>query len=134
MTIDPFEFAAFVIYLAVVGSLLVVIILMSIKLIRLNKINGQLKVDLNIYFEQLVKALDSQDSQAIEETQGFIKFVSESRDKAFEYIANVQEAIENYRRIADVVPLSHDMTVEQAKKLSEAYDKLMDFLPKEDLI
>jgi hypothetical protein len=46
----------------------------------------------------------------------------------------VQEAIEEYRSIADVVPLSHDMTVDQAEKLSKAYDNLMDFLPKEDLI
>jgi cell division protein FtsX len=134
MSVDPFTFAAFVVYLVVAGVLTLTVMVLLIKLVRLGRANAQLKVDVNVYLQELQKALDAKDSTSIEETEGFIKFVSDSREKAFEYISNVQEAIEEYRKIADVVPLSHDMTVEQAEKLSKAYDNLMDFLPKEDLI
>lgn len=134
MNIDPFNLTAFIIYTVVLSLFLFIIIFMSARLIKLAKQNAQLEIDCNVYFEELSRHIANQDSQAIEETQGFMRFVSESREKAFEYIASVQEAIEEYRKIADVVPLSHDMTVEQAEKLSKAYDKLMDFLPKEDLI
>lgn len=134
MTIDPFNLAAFIIYMVVVGLLSILTIFLAIRMVKLARINAQLEVDRNVYFEELSKHLATQDSQAIEETQGFMRFISESRDKAFEYINNVQEALEEYRRIADIVPLSHDMTVEQAEELSRTYDNLMDFLPKEDLI
>lgn len=134
MTIDPFNLAAFIIYMVVVGLLSILTILLAVRMIKLARINAQLEVDRNVYFEELSKHLATQDSQAIEETQGFMRFISESRDKAFEYINNVQEALEEYRRIADIVPLSHDMTTEQAIELSRTYDNLMDFLPKEDLI
>jgi cell division protein FtsX len=134
MSVDPFTFAAFVVYLVVAGVLTLTVMVLLIKLVRLGRANAQLKVDVNVYLQELQKVLDAKDSTSIEETEGFIKFVSDSREKAFEYISNVQEAIEEYRKIADVVPLSHDMTVEQAEKLSKAYDNLMDFLPKEDLI
>lgn len=134
MTLGILELTAFIIYAVVVATLLTLVILMSVKIAKLQSINAQLNVDLNIYLNELSKALDAKDSNSIEETQGFIKFISDSRDKAFEYIYDIQAALEQYRQIADVIPLSKDMSVEQAKKLSEAYDKLMDFLPKEDLV
>ena len=73
-------------------------------------------------------------NKSLEQTEGFVKFISESREWAFVYIENVQEALEEYRQIADVVPISKDMTVEQAEKLSKAYDKIMSFLPEENLL
>lgn len=125
ITIDPFDFAAFIIYLVVIGALAVLAIFLSIKIVKLGRMNAQLKVDLNIYFEKLVEMMDSQDSQAVEETQGFLKFVSDSRDKAFEYIEDVQQALLAY----DIA-----LNTDDAKIINEAYKKLISFLPKDDLV
>lgn len=78
--------------------------------------------------------LDKQQLKPIEETEGFLKFVSESRDWAFTYIEDVQSAIEEYRLIADIIPISKEMSIQQAEQLSAAYDRLMSFLPEENLL
>lgn len=125
MNIDPFDFAAFVIYLVVIGALAVLCIILGVKLVQLSRINAQLRVDMNVYFEKLIEMMDDQDSQAIEETQGFLKFISDSRDKAFEYIEDVQQALLAY----DIA-----LSMDDAQVLNEAYKKLISFLPKDDLV
>ncbi len=94
----------------------------------------QQKVDSFILTEHLQKLTDAQGVKSIEETDGFLRFLSESREAAFKYIEDVQEAIEEYRQIADVIPLSKDMSLQQAEKLSATYDRLMGFLPEENLL
>lgn len=94
----------------------------------------QSQVDSATLVEQIQKLADVQGSRAVEETDGFLKFVSESRDWAFQYIEDVQEAIEEYRKIADVIPISKDMSLQQAEQLSSAYDRLITFLPEENLL
>lgn len=64
----------------------------------------------------LEKARLENDSKKLEKDNGFIKFISESRDWAFNYIEEVQDAIKNY----------------SVKKDDESYNKLINFLPKED--
>jgi hypothetical protein len=90
-------------------------------------------IDAGIISVEFQKLLNEKQSSPLEETQGFVKFISDSRDWAFTYIEDVQTAIEDYRKIADIVPISKDMTIEQAEQLSKAYDKLVDFLPTEEV-
>ena len=54
---------------------------------------------------------------------GFIKFLSESREEAFSYISEVQEAID-YIKMA--------MELEDDIMISDAYNKLISFLPNEN--
>jgi hypothetical protein len=82
----------------------------------------------------LEKLEEAKGLKSIEQTEGFMKFISESRDWAFTYIEEVQAALEEYRKIADVIPISKDMTVQQAEELSKAYDAIMSFLPEENLL
>lgn len=91
-------------------------------------------IDKAIIMGELAKILDKESSKSVEETEGFLKFVSESRDWAFQYIEDVQSAIEEYRKVADVAPVSKEITVAQAEELSAAYDKLISFLPEENLL
>jgi hypothetical protein len=112
-------------------------ILLVSTLIRKKRLTLQLiqqKVDSFVLAEHLQKLIDEQGVKSIEETEGFLKFLSESRDAAFKYIEDVQEAIENYRQIADVIPLSKDMSLQQAERLSSTYDRLIGFLPEENLL
>jgi molecular chaperone DnaK (HSP70) len=54
---------------------------------------------------------------------GFTKFLSESREEAFGYIYDVQEAIDQLRLALDLADEAH---------ISEAYNKLISFLPSEN--
>lgn len=54
------------------------------------------------------------------ETEGFIKFLSESRQWAFDYIEDVQASIED---------LKLSMDSDDTDKIDEAYKKLITFLP-----
>lgn len=91
-------------------------------------------LDKAVLMVEFSNLLDKQQVKPVEETEGFLRFVSESRDWAFQYIEDVQSSIEEYRQIADVVPLSKDMSVQQAEQLSAAYDRLMSFLPEDNLL
>lgn len=91
-------------------------------------------MDKAIIMGELAKILDKESSKSVEETEGFLKFVSESRDWAFQYIEDVQKAIDEYRLIADTMPISKDITVAKAEELSASYDKLISFLPEENLL
>jgi hypothetical protein len=53
---------------------------------------------------------------------GFVKFLSESRDVAFDYISEVQLAIESLKTAMDL---------DDAALISDAYEKLKSFLPSE---
>lgn len=77
----------------------------------------------------------------LEQTDGFLKFVSESRDWAFQYIEEVQTALSEFDK--SVAPdlewantfgqvLGENSHTNVLKRISEAYDKLKEVLPKEN--
>jgi effector-binding domain-containing protein len=74
----------------------------------------------------------------LSESDGFIKFISQSRDWAFEYIEEVQSALAEFDN--DITPaldwyksfgmvLGESAHTDILKKISEAYDKLKSVLP-----
>lgn len=72
--------------------------------------------------EQLESA---RDSDTVESTEGFLRFISESRDWAFTYIEDVQQALMAY----DVA-----LSTDDAKIINEAYKKLISFVPDDDVL
>lgn len=94
------------------------------------------KMALLQHVEKLTAEAQSKD---IEQTDGFLKFVSDSRDWAFQYIETVQEALEAFdKRISPTLEyyatfgtvvegLHQDLT----KEFSEAYEELKKVLPQE---
>lgn len=85
----------------------------------------KLNIDKAIIMGELAKILDKQDNKAIEETEGFLKFISESRDWAFTYIEDIQQALQVY----DVA-----LSTDDAKIINDAYKKLISFLPEDDMV
>ena len=69
--------------------------------------------------ERLSFALDN----APELQDSFTKFLSESREQAFGYISEVQEAIQGLRIALELANETH---------INEAYTKLISFLPSEN--
>ena len=84
----------------------------------------QAEMDRIMTMVQLEKLTEEKNSQAVEKTDGFLKFISESRDWAFQYIEDVQAAIKEYDAA---------LSKQDPNEMNEAYKKLIDMLP-EDMI
>jgi hypothetical protein len=113
------------------------------KLISSQKVAGKLYVD-NFTLEEYIKTLknlkeDKTDQQIHQEN--FLKFLSDSRDWAFNYIEEVQGGLNKF--INDVEPEIHYFKEYGAvgamqpnyysmKKITEAYEELKNLLPKEE--
>jgi hypothetical protein len=86
-----------------------------------------------ILSEKMEEVIKKQDSKKIEETDGFLKFVTESREWAFQYIEDVQKTIVNLQDIAaklDLPPKSYVLT-EELEDLRKAIAEVLKQLPKD---
>ena len=105
---------------------------------RLAQISLQLAIDKSELLKKLEESLVIKADAKVTENEGFLNFISQSRDWAYEYIENVQENIANfvndiepeisyfdeYGLVGDAYPHYHSM-----KKISESYKKLKSALP-----
>jgi hypothetical protein len=101
----------------------------------------QISLDKAVISEQLKKVLDQKDSESIEQSEGFLKFVSQSREWAFDYIEQVQAALLEFRNKVEpqilyaktygttVGESTHSIIVD---KISDAYDDLVKIMPEDD--
>lgn len=83
-------------------SLLVVVLLAnSLRLhLKVRRISAKLlqdSLDKAIVINGLTKKLEELSSKDVEKTDGFLKFISESRDWAFQYIEDVQQALNTFK-------------------------------------
>ena len=113
------------------------------KLISSQKLAGKLYVD-NFALEEYIKTLknlkeDKSDQQVHQEN--FLKFLSDSRDWAFNYIEEVQSGLNKF--VSDVEPeinyfkeygdlISMEPNYNSLKRISQAYEELKKLLPKEE--
>ena len=104
---------------------------------RLKKDVAQGLIDQFALMQKLEDSYKNTDNKKIEETEGFLRFVSQSRDWAFQYIERVQVAIKNFQDVFH--PFATDYYKDKSKpigqdefgKIFEAYKKLVDELPDE---
>lgn len=59
----------------------------------------------------------------------FVKFLTDSRSSAFEYIENAQQVILEFLAVADKMPVARSTSKDMVKAYKEAYLKLVDLLP-----
>lgn len=59
----------------------------------------------------------------------FVKFLTDSRGSAFEYIENAQQVILEFLVVADKMPVARSTSKDMVKAYKEAYSKLIDLLP-----
>ncbi len=86
----------------------------------------QADIDRLLLARRLEQELNTRDSTKLEQTEGFVKFISESRDWAFKYIEDVQAAI------VDLGVYEKNIVVDSnVPKAVEAYNNLKKFLPNE---
>jgi len=122
---------SFIIILAVMGYSIYI----NVKLIFKNRemsINIlQLMIDKQVLGENLQEEIAKHN---IEKSEGFLKFVSQSRDWAFEYIENVQSALTNFVETVGPTMEYYDKfgrinETPSMNTIFEAYTKLVKILP-----
>lgn len=126
----------------ILGSLLagsiISLLVLSIKVLRLK---GEIKKLATAYSKvtQLMLSNDKLDNSVHQES--FIKFLSDSRDSAFEYIEEVQSGISKFveqvdpeisyfNEYGDVMAMGPNY--DSMKKIANAYEDLIVLLPKEE--
>lgn len=107
----------------------VIIAYLGYKVYSLKQINHQLiadllqqSVDRNAIASKLEETITMVNNTSVEDKDGFIKFLSQSREWAFDYIEKVQAAI----KVLHVAMNSDDEVA-----ISAAYNELTKFLPDE---
>lgn len=109
-----------------------------IMLYRLNKENEVLKIAI---IEEIAKKNLLIDKDTQEAQEQFLKFVSDSREWAYDYIDNVQTELKKFIDIADKEFAFFDKfgilteqypNYEAMKKISEEYKKLKKLLPEDN--
>jgi hypothetical protein len=130
--------------IAILGVLVVVMttisILLSIKMFILKKRVISLAASL-VRVEDIFNSSKTENSDSDVHKENFIKFLSDSRDWAYEYIEDVQGSLtlfiseiepeiayfDEYGLVGDAYPHYHSM-----KKISQAYKELKKIMPEED--
>ena len=88
-----FELIMLTIALIIISLLTMESVRSKIRLRRISVALLQSEINREAIEKKLLEVLASRDSSSVEQTDGFLKFVSESRDAAFKYIEIVQESL-----------------------------------------
>jgi hypothetical protein len=96
----------------------------------------QARLDMEIAKEIIQESKNIENSK-LDHNENFIKFLSDSRDWAFEYIEDVQNKINKF--ISDIDPIIsyfdkygnaiHTPQTESMEKISKAYKEIKDMIP-----
>jgi len=95
----------------------------------------QAVVDKNTIKKQLEDLVSNKTVKDIEETDGFLKFLSESRDSAFEYIEDVQKTLYLFKdNMEPIVEAYRDSGTapEHMRQVVKAYDEVVSLLPADE--
>lgn len=118
-------------------ALLMIIITLSFSLKRLSVKFKKASAENFLLKEKIAELNDRGESKKLEQTEGFIKFISESRDWAFQYIEKVQIAIKNFQDVFHPFAVQYyenkrtRIPKEEFPAIVEAYKKLVEELPDE---
>jgi hypothetical protein len=134
------EFVAFVIFSILFFVLIVRNIMLSLKVHLVSKELLQSVIDKNILAEKLFDSSARNLMKEDKSSEAFLKFVSDSRDWAYQYIDEVQEGLNKF--ITDVEPEisyfkeygdvgSMAPNYYSMKKISVAYEELKSLLPED---
>lgn len=114
------DIIVYIIVSIIITLLIVSNIVLGLKRRNLIATVAQLTLDRELLIKKLEKSIEKENQQELEGSDGFVRFISESRDWAFSYIDSVQSAITD-------LALSRNDNI----KLELAINKLIDLLPEE---
>jgi hypothetical protein len=132
-----FDFIVFSIFLVFVTLLSISTIKTKIKNVELLEKFLESTIEKALITERLESELLKNSKNASSDEQGFVNFLSQSRDWAFEYIESVQAKIKDFE--SEVLPIINSLEKESIKdfklstiKMAESSKKLIKLLPEVD--
>lgn len=134
------ELISFVIFIILFFALVYKNIKTSVKLLSVSKELLQANIDKTVLAEKLFESSARELLKKETDSDAFLKFVSDSRDWAYQYIDDVQSSLnkfisdiepeiayfDEYGMVGDAYPHYHSM-----KKISGAYKELKKLLPED---
>lgn len=134
------DLVAFIALGTVIAILIVSVIALNAQKSRLAGKLLQTTIEKMTALNILEDALSEKESNSVEQTEGFLKFVSDSRNWAFDYIEEVQAGLAKFQ--ASVKPhldyinkygsLIDNPVQGSIDKISEAYKELEKLMPEND--
>ena len=112
-----FELIMLALALILISLLTVEIVGVKIKLRRVTGALLQSEIDREAIEERLLELLANTDSSNVEQTEGFVRFVSESRDAAFSYIEDVQQTLAPLREAVGLLSSSPIKAADRKKAI-----------------
>jgi hypothetical protein len=136
------ELIVFIVFITIFFLVIYDNLRIRFKIQKMGKLLLQSSLDYSAISKKLEESLKSTDGKKIEQTEGFLKFVSDSRDWAFQYIERVQIAIKNFQDIFHPIAEQYykdkktyglDSQIDPVAfgRLFDAYKKLIEELPDE---
>lgn len=131
------DLIAFIIFGVIVATLAIIVIRLNNHRRKLANSVLQLTLEKMTVLKLLESSLSEQESKTVEQTDGFLKFVSDSRDWAFQYIEEVQAGLIEFHKkvdldikyIAKYGQLIEHPLQESINRITEAYMELEKLLP-----
>lgn len=120
---------------AAFGSVLAYAVYLRYKNMRLARGLVQATIDKNTIANQLMQITSNKKIKDIEEKDGFIKFLSDSRDSAFDYIEEVQQTLYLFKdELEPIVEANRESGAasESMQRVVKAYDQVMSLLPADE--
>ncbi len=131
------ELGIFILSIVIFFTLAVDNVRQRLRVSRLDKEVNQSIADYIALSGKMEEVVKNTDEKKIEQTEGFLRFVSESRDWAFQYIERVQISIKNFQDVFHPMAKEYyenkekPFNQEKFGTLFEAYKKLIEELPDE---
>jgi len=126
--------------LLIVSYLIYVSVRLRVERKKIFALYVQSELDKHAIYLELQKAVEENKTHEIVNSDGFLKFISDSRDWAFEYIEQTQQALIDFdKAVSPIFEWSKTYGIvlenvhsEQIEKISLAYDKLKEVLPRDN--
>lgn len=131
------ELIIYIVFSVIVSALIIDNVRVRTIKKRTASLYAQAVLDRMSALKVLEDTLEDKQDRDIEKTDGFLKFVSESREWAFQYIEEVQAGLESFKKKVDLdikYILKYGQLIDHPlqdsiNRIAEAYEELQDLLP-----
>jgi ADP-heptose:LPS heptosyltransferase len=121
---------AFGIFISVLSLLFFYTIATFFEKRRMTYVNAQLAADKLVLEKKINELVLEKEKSALSQNDGFVKFISQSREKAFEYIEDVQASLYELKLLRNA--LESELKPEDLELLRNTIDNVLEHLPSED--
>jgi predicted PurR-regulated permease PerM len=123
------EIASFLVIILIMFAAIFFVVKFKYQNQKLVSLLAQEAIDKLAVMKELQDFKNKKDDRDIEQTEGFVKFLSQSRDWAFQYIELVQSEIKSFEKTATAIIYRDNKASSEMEELARAYERLLKLLP-----